>query len=286
MTRGKKICKELKAVRRRIAEENGISLDIPECTYEGPCRGTCPRCEAEVRFLEGELAHRLRLGRVATVAGLALGLASCGGGQSPQVASDTLPLGDTIPLGDSLPADTMLAVPPPPPDIGNLPIAGDIVVLDADTAVANEEEEEEWMGVVIETDAEFPGGMEALYRFINQNLQYPRLALENNIQGRVYVSFTVEADGTITNPVIRRDIGGGCGKEDLRLVRMMPRWKPGEQQGKPVRTQFNLPINFKRPDNYRPILPGGAEMRPVDDAKPSQAPAQQSQANGVKVVVK
>ena len=76
MNRGKGICKELKAVRQRIAEENHIPLEIPECTYEGPCRGTCPRCEAEVRYLENALAEKLRRGKVATVAGIALTLAS------------------------------------------------------------------------------------------------------------------------------------------------------------------------------------------------------------------
>ena len=79
MNRGKNICKELKTVRKRIAEENGIPLEIPECTYNGPCKGTCPRCESEVRFLENELARRIRMGKVASVAGLALGLAVSSG---------------------------------------------------------------------------------------------------------------------------------------------------------------------------------------------------------------
>lgn len=74
MNHGKNICKELKDVRRRIAEENGIELEIPECTYHGPCKGTCPRCESEVRFLENALAQKIKLGKVATVAGLALAL--------------------------------------------------------------------------------------------------------------------------------------------------------------------------------------------------------------------
>ncbi len=86
MTHGRNICNQLKAVRKRIAEENGIDLEIPECTYHGECRGTCPRCEAEVRFLENTLADRLRLGKVATVAGLALGLAS----PSIAAAQDTI----------------------------------------------------------------------------------------------------------------------------------------------------------------------------------------------------
>ena len=76
MTHGKNICNQLKEVRKRIAEENDIPLETEECSYKGECRGTCPRCEAEVRYLENALADRLRLGKVATVAGLALGLAA------------------------------------------------------------------------------------------------------------------------------------------------------------------------------------------------------------------
>ena len=85
MNRGKDICKELKAVRKQIAEENDIPLEIKECTYEGPCRGTCPRCESEVRFLENALADKLRRGKVATVAGLALGLAVSSGVKAQSV---------------------------------------------------------------------------------------------------------------------------------------------------------------------------------------------------------
>ena len=76
MNRGKEICNELKAVRRSIAEENNIQLEIPDCPHQGPCPGTCPRCEMELRQLESAVADRLRLGKVATVAGLALALAA------------------------------------------------------------------------------------------------------------------------------------------------------------------------------------------------------------------
>ncbi|MBQ1409275.1 MAG: hypothetical protein IIY87_05910 [Bacteroidales bacterium] len=83
MTNGKNICNQLKAVRKGIAEENGIPLEIEECTYKGECRGTCPRCEAEVRYLENALAERMKLGKVATIAGLALGLAASAQAQEP-----------------------------------------------------------------------------------------------------------------------------------------------------------------------------------------------------------
>ena len=83
MTHGRNICNQLKAVRRSIAEENNIPLEVEECTYKGECRGTCPRCEAEVRYLEGALSERIKLGKVATIAGIALGLATTAQAQAP-----------------------------------------------------------------------------------------------------------------------------------------------------------------------------------------------------------
>ena len=89
MNSGKDICNELKALRRRIADENQIPLETEECTYKGECCGTCPRCDAEVRYLEDALSHRLSLGKAATVAGLALGLAVGAGVQAQNVADTT-----------------------------------------------------------------------------------------------------------------------------------------------------------------------------------------------------
>ena len=92
MNRGKNICKVLKDVRSKVARENDISLEIPECTFEGDCRGTCPRCEAEVRYLEQELRKRKSLGKAVTIAGIALSsmvAAGCSPKQSP--GEPTLP---------------------------------------------------------------------------------------------------------------------------------------------------------------------------------------------------
>ena len=74
MAKGKQTCKILKEIRKQIAEENDIKLVIEECTYHGDCLGTCPKCEAEVRYLERELEKRQRLGKAAVVAGLSVGL--------------------------------------------------------------------------------------------------------------------------------------------------------------------------------------------------------------------
>ncbi|MBO7489793.1 MAG: carboxypeptidase regulatory-like domain-containing protein [Bacteroidales bacterium] len=76
MNHGKDICRQLKQLRRDIADQNGIKLEIPECTYEGDCSGTCPRCDYELRYLESELARRQRLGKAAVVAGTVLTMAS------------------------------------------------------------------------------------------------------------------------------------------------------------------------------------------------------------------
>jgi len=115
------------------------------------------------------------------------------------------------------------------------------------TPVKIEEEEEEedvTIFTVVENDPEFPGGMEALYKFLRDNIKYPSLARDNNITGRVYVTFVVERDGSIANPRVLKDIGGGCGAEAIRVVKSMPKWTPGKQRGKAVRVQFNLPVSF------------------------------------------
>ena len=109
-----------------------------------------------------------------------------------------------------------------------------------------EEEEvvEEEVFLVVEDDPEFPGGLSALSQYLASNIKYPQLAKENNITGKVFVSFVVEKDGSVGQVKILRDIGGGCGAEAVRVVKSMPKWKPGKQRGKPVRTQFNLPVDF------------------------------------------
>ncbi len=107
-----------------------------------------------------------------------------------------------------------------------------------------EEEEEVQIFTVVENDPEFPGGMEALYKYLRDNIKYPQLARDNNITGKVYVTFVVERDGSIANPRVLKDIGGGCGAEAIRVVKSMPKWKPGKQRGKAVRVQFNLPVSF------------------------------------------
>lgn len=99
--------------------------------------------------------------------------------------------------------------------------------------------------LMVEAEPEFPGGMEALMKYLSENIKYPEQAKKENIQGKVYMRFVVERDGSIVDAEILRGIGGGCDEEALRVVNAMPKWEPGKQKGTPVRVQYNLPIVFK-----------------------------------------
>ncbi len=110
--------------------------------------------------------------------------------------------------------------------------------------VVEEEVEERKIFQIVEEQPEFPGGEEARLRFLRDNMNYPMMAREAGIQGTVFVTFVVERDGSISDVQILRGIGGGCDEEAVRVARMMPRWKPGKQRNRPVRTQFRMPIRF------------------------------------------
>jgi periplasmic protein TonB len=97
---------------------------------------------------------------------------------------------------------------------------------------------------IVEEMPTFPGGEEKMAEYIQKNLKYPAIARENGISGRVYVTFVVDKDGKVTNAKILRGIGGGCDEEALRVVRSMPEWKPGRQNGRSVQVQCNLPVAF------------------------------------------
>lgn len=97
---------------------------------------------------------------------------------------------------------------------------------------------------VVEKMPEYPSGMGELLKFLAQNIRYPEMAKKENIQGMVVVQFIIGKDGTIIDPHVVQGIGGGANEEALRVVKMMPKWKPGIQRGQAVNVQFNLPIRF------------------------------------------
>lgn len=204
---GKQVCSYLKSVRREVAAANGIDLEIPDCTFEGECPGTCPRCEAEVRQLEQALSQRQRLSQKVAIVGVAMGLALSGMSvaQAQNVNPQDSTHCETVMLGfaDDVPSHSLPQV-----------------------------------------RAEFPGGMAALRAFLAENCHYPKEALEKNQQGVVMVEFAVEEDGTISTITVLRSACEALDEEAIRVVKAMPKWKPGENDGLPCRSYFQLPITF------------------------------------------
>ncbi|MBC6991392.1 energy transducer TonB [Hymenobacter jejuensis] len=89
-----------------------------------------------------------------------------------------------------------------------------------------------------------PGGMEALLQYIGKNIKYPAMALRNQVEGKVFVAFVVGPDGAISNVTVQKGIGGGCDEEAVRVIKGLPRWTPGKQNGRAVSVSFTVPVTF------------------------------------------
>ncbi|MBQ7210469.1 MAG: energy transducer TonB [Paludibacteraceae bacterium] len=109
-----------------------------------------------------------------------------------------------------------------------------------------EVEEDQTVFVIVETMPEFPGGQAELMKYLSNNVKYPVIAQENGIQGRVVCQFVVERDGSIANvEVVRSSNEASLDREAVRVIKSMPKWKPGKQRGKAVRVKYTVPVNFK-----------------------------------------
>lgn len=97
----------------------------------------------------------------------------------------------------------------------------------------------------VEQMPEFPGGQSALMKYLSSNIRYPQMALANDIQGRVVVKFVVEKDGSVSDVQVVRGVDKDLDKEAVRVVKSMPKWQPGKNNGQAVRCYFNLPVTFK-----------------------------------------
>ena len=111
--------------------------------------------------------------------------------------------------------------------------------------VVEEEVVEQEIFQIVEEMPAFPGGEKALLEYVFKNIKYPQIARETGIQGRVFVGFVVEPDGSVSNVKILRGIGGGCDEEAMRVIKSLPKWKPGKQRGKAVRVSYQIPVVFK-----------------------------------------
>lgn len=107
-----------------------------------------------------------------------------------------------------------------------------------------ENSEEKVFACPIEHQPEFPGGIHAMYKFIQANLHMPKRAKNAGISGRVFLSFMILETGDIKDITVLKGLGFGCDEEAVRVVGLMPRWKPGKRSDKIVRVKYNLPISF------------------------------------------
>ncbi len=122
----------------------------------------------------------------------------------------------------------------------------EVVIAAPVEAPVEEEEEESVVFVVVETMPEFPGGQQALFKYLSENVKYPVIAQENGIQGRVICQFVVNKDGAIVDVEVVRSGGDpSLDKEAVRVIKSMPKWNPGKQRGKAVRVKYTVPVNFR-----------------------------------------
>ena len=224
MTRGKRTCKTLKEIRQQIADNNEIEYITSECNFQGECKGTCPKCEAEVRYLEKELNKRRQLGKAVAIAGISLGMAG-----------------------------SFSACHAPNKDKTSISESG-IEVLKHDTTIITEIYHRDYLGIPppggigVEAFPEYQGGEEAFLKFLKENIEYPKEAQEKGIEGSVDIRFCIEEDGNLSEIKVLRDIGYGCGEEAVRVIKMMPKWEVAQIDGENVRMQYSIPIDFKLND--------------------------------------
>lgn len=143
--------------------------------------------------------------------------------------------------------------PPPPPEVieiveDEVEIENEIEIEDTesdeDEEIEIEEEDDEEFFMVVENMPEFPGGDLGLMKYIQKNVKYPAIAKEYNITGKVYVNFIVDKSGSVTNVKIVRGVDKNLDAEAVRVVKSLPKYKPGKQRGKAVRVMYTIPINF------------------------------------------
>lgn len=272
MVKGKSTCKTLKAIRRQIAEANDIKYEPRECHYDGPCLGTCPACEAEVRYLEQQLGLRRQLGRAVSLIGVSAGLLSActsagtkavtekpNGAKSnieveePAASCDSMVVGKVAVPEEPDTASfvkeqqSRKAAPAPKAPLVTQEEEDDDVVLGGVGAVDSFEAKPDINGVydIVEQMPSFPGGDRKLMEYLASSIQYPPECKESCIQGRVIVTFVVERDGSISHAKVAKSLDPRLDAEALRVVNAMPKWIPGRQGGVTVAVKYTIPVTFR-----------------------------------------
>jgi protein TonB len=130
-------------------------------------------------------------------------------------------------------------------DVTNVTVTEQFTIAEAPKVEEEVEEEADKIFLVVEQSAAPKDGMEAFYKYVSSNIRYPAQARRMNIQGKVFVEFVVDKDGTLTQLTVVKGIGAGCDEEAIRIIQNSPPWSPGKQRGRPVRQRMVLPIFFK-----------------------------------------
>lgn len=171
---------------------------------------------------------------VIVILGLVLSATSFGKTEAPQDNKSKTP---TVAVPEPPPP------PPPPPPASK--DDGSIAQAAGSKTVVLKEPKEAKVYQKVDVQPEYPGGQEAMVKFILENLKYPKEAIEKNVQGKVIVNFIVWETGSVGDVKVVQGIGSGCDEEAVRVVKLMPKWTPGKNGGKPVAVNFYLPFNFK-----------------------------------------
>ena len=280
MAKGKNTCKILKEIRRQIAEANDIEYVVEECQYKGDCLGTCPKCEAEVRYLEQQLHQRQLLGKAVVLAGVSVGmftLSSCNlnnktPGELPKTATEEMTTGRSlVPVENDTSNDTIVQVNSDIVKSVRQPLRGTAPVIKKDVedeCLPKEGEigfdnpnevDSPWVikGVKIESKElengvyeyveempTYPGGMSALLTFVNKNFKCPKEVEELGIQGRIVCTLVINEDGSISDIKVVRPVHPLYDAEFVRVVEAMPKWNPGKHNGKPVKVKYTIPMTM------------------------------------------
>ncbi|MDO4511401.1 MAG: energy transducer TonB [Bacteroidales bacterium] len=222
----------MKDIRREIARANDIEYITSECTHKGECAGTCPKCEAEVRYLEEQLSLRRRAGQTIALAGMMAGAFVA---VAPEAQAQSTCCSNAAQV-----CDTVAPIP-----------RGDVMLIEeaklreeAKQRQQRQRQEMVLMGDVayVDTECQFRGGDEALQKFIRENLKQPA----DGKKGKVKVQAQIMPDGSVGKVKVKKKLSKACDAEAVRVVKMLPNFFPCRKNGgKAVESTYMISVVFE-----------------------------------------
>ena len=232
MKNGKHICETLKKVRLDIARANGIKYTPRECHHEGDCKGTCPACESEMRFLEREIARKRSLGKAALVAGVSLGLTSFMATSCDQINQTIQSIVHSDDYIEGPLEGEILA-----PDVEQDSVRAELYTMQSDVRFIENE-------YIDGPKAVFPGGKGALFRFIKKNFVCPEVDDENTFS---IIEVTIDPEGNVRDALAYYSLDTAFNAEALRVTKLLPKFEPAkDEDGTVVESRYYLLFDAKR----------------------------------------